>query len=160
VRKLSGLSEATAHRIAERVEHAETAMQTTVGAARQYAEADAKAVAGAERAIQGVLERFRQDTEGLDQSARLPQSEGRGIRDEVEKLLVALQFQDRMSQILRQVMGDMDKLHAELRSDERSAAAFDTASWLAALEGTYATQEQRVNHGRAAAGHSTGITFF
>lgn len=161
VRKLSALSEKTARRIAERVDAAGTGMERTIGAARQYAEADAVTIAAAEDSIREVVECFRRETSGLEQSARLLQTEGRGIRDDVQHLLVDLQFQDRMSQILRQVMGDMDKLHSRVAA-ERGSFSADAAAWLAAIESTYAMREQRVNHGAttAVANDSDGITFF
>jgi len=159
VRKLSGTSEATAKRIRDRVESAEAVMNRTLTLAHQYAESDARLITEAEESIHGVLDQYRQQTDGLESSARVLQVEGRGIRTVVEELLVALQFQDRMSQILLQVTGDMERLRQSVSSED---CEFSTApdEWMRTLEQSYATQEQRENHGVPTSEHSSGITFF
>jgi methyl-accepting chemotaxis protein len=161
VRKLSAVSETTAKAIAERVETASAGMERTIANARDYAQTDTATIANAESAIQHVVDGFQRETAGLEASARLLQSEGRGVREEISNLLVALQFQDRMSQMLCHVVADMGKLH------ERAAAAgcafdSDPGAWLAELQATYAMHEQRVNHGAAGepAGSPDAITFF
>jgi methyl-accepting chemotaxis protein len=158
VRKLSGLSEATAKRISERVEAAEVALNGTIGAACRFADNDTRSIALAEQSIHEVVERFRLGTQGLEQSAHLLQTEGRGIRGEIERLLVDLQFQDRMNQILQHVGADMTKLAGRVSTADEGR--IDPDQWMLELERTYATQEQRVNHGAAGAAASGGITFF
>jgi len=112
-----------------------------------------------------VLERFQNITGRLADSADLLKQESYGIRDEMTEVLVNLQFQDRVSQILSHVRDNMHALHehllqASLAPDQ--AVAVDARQWLARMEATYATDEQRrIHHGDAAAQHnSQDITFF
>jgi len=94
--------------------------------------------------------------------------ESEGIRDEISDVLVSLQFQDRTSQILSHVRNNMDSLHRRLaecrqeqgRSGQRTQ--IDAKAWLAEMELTYATEEQRQIHrgAQSAAAAAQEITFF
>jgi methyl-accepting chemotaxis protein len=159
VRRLSALSKETATRIAGRVDAAGTAMERTVAIARQQVEADANTVRVAEASIGGVVASFESAAQNLVASAKLLQTEGAGVREDISLLLVDLQFQDRMSQILRQVMSDMTKLEGAL-DDTARAGKIDADDWLRAMESTYATREQRVNHGGKSDQPSDAISFF
>lgn len=159
VRNLAGLSKATVARIAAVVEKATIILTGTVSATRDQSEADTVTVQNAQSAIAAVVDRIEGATSRLAESARLLESESRGVRAEVSSLLVDLQFQDRMSQILCHVKGDMARLEAEIA---RQGAEFsvDVHEWLASMEQAYATNEQRANHGAGGETKTQGITFF
>lgn len=159
VRRLSALSKETASRISSRVEAAGRTMDNTVHIARQQVDYDAATVRSAESSIGAVMSRFGAATQTVAQAAALLQTEGSGVRDEISSLLVELQFQDRMSQILRQVMTDMAKLEAALVAPSEHAR-LDPEHWLSDMECTYATHEQRVNHGARRETPSDDIRFF
>ncbi|RMU46178.1 hypothetical protein ALP29_200444 [Pseudomonas syringae pv. avii] len=111
------------------------------------------------------MERFQTITRHLAESADLLKQESYGIRDEMTEVLVSLQFQDRVSQILSHVRDNIDALHAHLLQASQSpdqAVAIDARQWLARMESTYATDEQRRTHrGESAAQqNSQEITFF
>ncbi len=157
VRKLATNSGDTAAQIRAKVDLVGRAMADTLNYANECAEADTQAIRGAEDTINGVVQRFTGVTDGLTESARVLQNESHGIRDEISNLLVSLQFQDRTSQILTHVTGDM----ATLRERVANGANFDSEAWLNQMQQTYATREQRVNHGaEAATADAAGITFF
>ena len=159
VRRLAGLSNDTALRITSQIKAASLILNRTVGAAQKQASADASTVRNSEAVIGEVIARFQAATHGLADSARLLKTEGRGVREEVSNLLVDLQFQDRMSQILRQVMDDMTKLDLQL-ADQGSDFSTDIEQWLEDMEGSYATDEQRNNHGTGGTAKSDEVTFF
>jgi len=159
VRRLSALSKETATRISARVETAGRMMEATVQMARHQVDRDAATVHGAEASIGAVMTRFRGSTESIAEAASLLLSEGNGVREDIGSLLVDLQFQDRMSQILRQVMGDMAKLEAAL-ADGAGGAQLSPEAWLAEMERNYATHEQRVNHGARSDAPAQDISFF
>ena len=157
VRKLATNSGDTAAQIRAKVDLVGRAMAETLHYANQCAEEDTRSIRGAEDTINGVVQRFTGVTDGLTESARVLQTESHGIRNEISNLLVSLQFQDRTSQILNQVTGDM----ATLRERIANGAHFDSEAWLNQMQQTYATREQRVNHGaEAATADASGITFF
>ncbi|MCP3292138.1 chemotaxis protein, partial [Aeromonas hydrophila] len=117
-----------------------------------------------------VLERFRMATTSLAESAALLQSESTGIHREISDVIVSLQFQDRVSQILGHVRQNMDSLNDHLissrtRTHQSGPIQIDAESWLADMELSYATDEQRnIHHGRktptATPSSNADVTFF
>jgi methyl-accepting chemotaxis protein len=95
----------------------------------------------------------------LVRSAEIMQQEGKGIRNEIEDMLVALQFQDRTSQILAQVSSNLDELKESVGQGNDNLNA---AVWLEKMERGYAMLEQRLNHvGQSGAENvESDITFF
>jgi methyl-accepting chemotaxis protein len=159
VRTLSHLSAEAARNIADKVDLAGAAMQRTIESAKLYAVQDAEAIRRAEAAISTVVERFQSSTSALNASARDLQTSGRQIREEIQTLVVELQFQDRMSQILQQVTNDMKKLEG-LMKEAGASFSPDVAAWLADMKSSYATAEQRQNHDGTATQSSEAVTFF
>ena len=159
VRKLSTLSSDTGKKMSEKVGIINTSITDVFEVAELSSENDMQSVASSESTIKHVLDRFHEVTSQLSNSAELLQHESAGIGGEISEVLVALQFQDRTSQILAHVRGNMDNLHRHLSDKD---TGIDAKSWLAEMELTYATDEQRkIHHGaRAAASEAQEITFF
>nr|WP_310887581.1 methyl-accepting chemotaxis protein [Pseudomonas syringae] len=165
VRSLSSKSSETGQQMSAKVDIINNAITQLVQAASSGADQDSHSVAASEQSIQNVLERFQSITGRLAESADLLKQESYGIRDEMTEVLVNLQFQDRVSQILAHVRDNIDSLHAHLLQASQSpdeAVAIDARQWLARMESTYATDEQRRTHrGESAAQlDSQEITFF
>ncbi|WP_375233983.1 methyl-accepting chemotaxis protein [Pseudomonas avellanae] len=165
VRSLSSKSSETGQQMSAKVDIINNAITQLVQAASSGADQDSHSVTASEQSIQHVLERFQTITRHLAESADLLKQESYGIRDEMTEVLVSLQFQDRVSQILSHVRDNIDALHAHLLQASQSpdqAVAIDARQWLARMETTYATDEQRRTHrGESAAQqNSQEITFF
>ncbi|CAM3370990.1 chemotaxis protein [Pseudomonas floridensis] len=165
VRSLSSKSSETGQQMSAKVDIINNAITQLVQAASSGADQDNHSVAESEQSIQHVLQRFQSITSRLAQSADLLKQESYGIRDEMTEVLVSLQFQDRVSQILSHVRDNIDSLHSHLQQSSQSpdlAIAIDAREWLARMESTYATDEQRRTHrGESAAQqNSQEITFF
>jgi methyl-accepting chemotaxis protein len=164
VRTLSSQSSETGQKMSAKVDIINAAITQLVQAASSSAGHDSDSVSESENSIQRVLERFKSVTRRLSDSAGLLQKESMGIRDEMTDVLVSLQFQDRVSQILSHVRTNMEALHQHLldaRQDPQKLEHIDVKAWLANMELTYATDEQRQNHhGNTAASTSHEITFF
>ncbi|WP_375233914.1 methyl-accepting chemotaxis protein [Pseudomonas syringae group genomosp. 3] len=165
VRSLSSKSSETGQQMSAKVDIINNAITQLVQAASSGADQDSQSVSTSEQSIQNVLERFQTITRHLAESADLLKQESYGIRDEMTEVLVSLQFQDRVSQILSHVRDNIDALHAHLLQASESpdqAVAIDARQWLARMESTYATDEQRRTHrGESAAQqNSQEITFF
>jgi len=165
VRSLSTKSSETGQQMSAKVDVINNAITQLVQAASSSADQDSHSVAASENSIQVVLERFQNITGRLAESADLLKQESYGIRDEMTEVLVNLQFQDRVSQILSHVRDNMHALHDHLLLCSQApdqAVAVDARQWLARMEATYATDEQRrIHHGEAAVQqNSQDITFF
>ena len=165
VRSLSSKSSETGQQMSAKVDIINNAITQLVQAASSSADQDSHSVAESENSIQVVLTRFQTITGRLAESADLLKQESYGIRDEMTEVLVNLQFQDRVSQILSHVRDNMHALHDHLLQASQTPdqpVAIDARQWLARMETTYATDEQRrLHHGEASVQpNSQDITFF
>jgi methyl-accepting chemotaxis protein len=165
VRSLSSKSSETGQQMSAKVDIINNGITQLVHAASSSADQDSQSVAASENSIQVVLQRFQNITGRLAESADLLKQESRGIGDEMTEVLVDLQFQDRVSQILSHVRGNMEDLHDHLLQASKApdqVATIDARQWLARMDATYATDEQRrTHHGEAPVQqNSQDITFF
>ena len=169
VRLLSKQSGETGKKIADTVQTVNQAIASTLQVSRQYAQQDAQMVSHSEQVMENVLGQFRSTATGLNDSAEVLRQESQLIQGEISEVLVALQFQDRVSQVLSHVRDDQDKLGRTLMDggQDRAAGAeppaIDPPAWLAALASTYTMQEQHAAHGgdpAQAPASSNDITFF
>ena len=67
------------------------------------------------------------------------------IEKDLERVVLGLQFQDRLNQTLTNVACDMARFTDWMRRNEHASPA-DAMHWLAELERTYTMQEQRARH--------------
>lgn len=174
VRMLSKQSGETGKKIADTVETVNKAIANTLQVSRQYAEQDARMVSHSEQVIETVLGEFHGTANDLSHSADVLRQESQLIQGEISDVLVALQFQDRVSQMLCHVRDDQGKLGQTLGqgvdaiADGIAPQPIDTDAWLDALASTYTTQEQYAMHGSgghasaqvSAPSSSAEITFF
>ena len=173
VRKLSNLSGETGRKITERIQQINDAVGVAFGNAEKSASQDAQVLNRSEEVIHSVLDQFRGVTASLVESATILHESGLQVKREVAESIVQLQFQDRVSQILAHVRDSILSLQTYLQqSEERyhnhgQFVAADLSSLLNELERSYATNEERSNHGQKS-GKTSGkpapaddeITFF
>jgi len=157
VRKLSTQSGATGTKIAAKVDHINRAMESTLSQVRQSSSADMELINRSEHTINAVLERFQGTSQSMRADADLLLGENTEIKHNIDEVLIALQFQDRVSQILAHVTGDMRKLGEKVATEVP-----DPSQWLSQLERTYTTLEQVQVHrsGRTQAPAKSTVTFF
>jgi methyl-accepting chemotaxis protein len=170
VRALSSMSGQTGEEIGEMMREVNTKLGSALEISHQYSEQDARVVEEAELLISQVLNRFRSTTASLEDSTEMLVQENLNIQKEIGGVLVALQFQDRVSQMLGQVRDNMDKLEEKLEADHDilhqggNPDKVDVSAWLKALQNTYTTPEQHHIHtgsGQADVADDAGeITFF
>ncbi len=168
VRKLSNLSGATGKKIGETVATVNKAITATLQISQQYAQQDEELLVNSEQVIKHVVGRVQVAAGGLATSSDVLRRETRSISEEISEVLVALQFQDRVHQILGHVSTDMGKLKARIDQQDQQRAAggvqtvFDSVAWLDELSRTYTVSEQHVVHGGGAPGKASEseITFF
>ena len=163
VRKLSNLSSETGKKMSGKVSVISNAISGVTQAADESARNDAESVGGSEDTIRAVLARFNGLTSRLAESADIMQKESGGVREEIEGLLVSLQFQDRVSQILTHVRANIDGLADVIARDYGPGGeSIDIGQWLVEMEASYTTDEQRMNHQGSQTNvvASHGVTFF
>ncbi len=134
VRKLSQRSAEIGVQIGTRVTQVSTIMNQTLLSARDATAADK--LSGT--IVEDVLSHVRK----LGESAEGMHRHGMVVRGEVEHLLMAMQFQDRVSQILCGVNDDMVRLDTALASNEHDALP-DVQEWMDSLRQTYTMEDQK-----------------
>ncbi len=115
--------------------------------------------------VREVVDSFETGMTQLAGAIEAMARERREVRDDVSRVLVALQFQDRVSQILSHVTRNLQELQVELDGGRGDAA--DAREWLQRLATTYSTPEELRNlqpgaaaGPRAAARPADEITYF
>ncbi|MDF1762836.1 MAG: methyl-accepting chemotaxis protein [Oleibacter sp.] len=162
VRKLSTLSSETGKNMSKKVNIINEAIAKTFEISEKSAMEDSEVLKRSENSVSDVLATFTQIVEGLVQSTKTLQEEGHDIRCEIEEMLVALQFQDRTSQILNHIKVNLDDLEQVIVQKD-GVDTLDISDWLKKMEEGYATTEQRRNHSgqsNAALETEQEITFF
>jgi methyl-accepting chemotaxis protein len=168
VRKLSSMSGETGRKISETVITVNAAIARTVQMSRHHAEQDTLTLADSERVVSQVIEHFRTTAQTIVRSSHDVQQQSANVADEIAQVLVALQFQDRVSQMLTLITRDLDKLQHQL--DERhelslsgqTLAPMTSDRWLHELSTAYTMPEQHAIHGGKAHAQADAneITFF
>ena len=168
VRTLSARSGETGQRIGETVSIVNTAIHKTLDISREYAKTDAQTLNNASEVIKGVITRFHHSASGIVSHNEAMRSQSEIVAQDIAEVLVSLQFQDRISQMLGHVSGDIDKLLAHLHASNeqrrlgQEPAVLDVDRWLDELAQTYTMPEQHDIHRGEAPGkrNDSEITFF
>jgi methyl-accepting chemotaxis protein len=133
---------------------------------------DAAAIRTSEESIRTVLERQRERTSQFAANASSTRAGHNAIKNLIEDALVNLQFQDRVSQILAQVVGAMQQADAPAfdgsgepegePAGDPEVAAEAQRQQLREMASTYTTDEQRRIHAGLEAGSVAPreVTFF
>jgi methyl-accepting chemotaxis protein len=164
VRRLSAESGDTGRRIGEQVHQFGERMQQALAQATQTTESDHRVILASEATINSVVERVDSTVTELHERAAEQSAHGALVKNEIEQLLVALQFQDRVQQILEQLNTSIQGALGEMQQALRSGKAPDKVAWQAILTAGYTTAEQRIvsSGPRAAAAPQAAVetTFF
>jgi methyl-accepting chemotaxis protein len=168
VRRLSTESGDTGKRIGDQVNDFSGRMHEALTRAAQHTERDAGVIHASERTINEVVEQVDGAVSQLNERAAELAARGEAVRAQVEQLMVAFQFQDRVHQIMDQVAQSIGQGVARLQQALAAGAAPGADEWTALLSAGYTTDEQRAvgNGGNgggaraASASSSSDTTFF
>jgi methyl-accepting chemotaxis protein len=141
VRKLSQRSAETGRQIAARVTQVSAIMAQTLMSARDSHTQDKLSVSLSGNIVEDVLNHVRK----LGASADAMHSHGMVVRGEVEHLLMAMQFQDRVSQMLVSVNEDMVRLEQAVEAGNDNALP-SVQEWMESLSKTYTMEDQKHRH--------------
>jgi len=140
VRNLSTAARDTGKRITEKVGAVSASLLQIGATSERVAARDTEAVASSEARIQSVLSRFAASTVRLEQIAGESRAQSAQIKGEIAESLVQLQFQDRVGQILAQVVAAMNELGVSHGDGEQARAHLER------MMRSYTTDEQRRIH--------------
>ncbi len=146
VRALSEAARQTGKSITDKVGLINKALGQIGATSESLASRDKAAVEESEAEVHEVLERFKERANALNAVAQRAGQHSAAIKDDVSEALVQLQFQDRTSQILGQVIDAMEHVSTLQRSDPDVPLQDDARECLERMTSAYTTEEQRRNH--------------
>jgi methyl-accepting chemotaxis protein len=159
VRRLSLMSGDTGKIITERVNQITDTVKTTLKTAQKVNERDRAALNRSGQVVKDVLGYVQ----NLGDAAETMRNQGVVIRNDVENLLVTLQYQDRVSQMLAVLDRDISKL---LLAIDEGKGLPSTSDWMNELETYYTMKDQQHSHVQSRAAvtatepQDADITFF
>lgn len=164
VRRLSTESGDTGKRIGDQVRQFGSRMQQALADADQHTQRDAVAMEASSHTVNAVIADVDGAVSELNALATELRARGEAVKLQVEQLMIAFQFQDRVHQILDQVRHSMGDAANHLQQALAGGVAPDPAAWNALLTDGYTTDEQRAAASgagsTAAAPSNTETTFF
>ena len=167
-RTLSNQSGETGQRIAEKVKIISQAIIETCEDVRVSVATEGDSLATSQKIIDAALLDFKSVVEVFQNASGKLQTESMGIQAEINQALIAFQFQDRVSQILSQVIKSLDKL-PEIFDQERASyqgdgvlRVLDPQAMLDEIKKTYVMSDQHVIHagGKVEQNKGSDISFF
>jgi len=164
VRRLSAESGDTGRRIADQVNRFGQRMGETLSQADEHARRDSSGIQQSEQTIREVIGDVDAAVAQLHERAASLRARGEAVRAQVEQLMIAFQFQDRVSQILDQVGASIHTATQRLQTAMADGHVPAPGEWQALLSAGYTTAEQRAiaspDTQASASAASAGTTFF
>ncbi|MFG6463901.1 methyl-accepting chemotaxis protein [Roseateles sp. DXS20W] len=164
VRRLSAESGDTGRRIGGQLTDFNDRMQQALQQATSQAAQDTQAIQASEQTVGEVVAQVNATVAALQQRSAEQSAQGELVRAQVEQLLTAFQFQDRVHQILDQLRDSMAQASVALQDAAAADQAPDADHWRRLLAAGYTTAEQRaVSHGQpvqATPARNIETTFF
>lgn len=165
VRTLSTRSSDTGKKMSESVDVINNSIADLIKLSDESIQKDSKLIDDSDQKVKTILLNLQESSEGLSVSSENIKQQGVAIQREVSEVIVALQFQDRVSQILMHVRENMAELVGKAESylqTPEAESALELDQWLNKMESRYATQEQRNIHSgnRPVQDDNQEITFF
>jgi len=154
VRRLSNESGDTGRRIGDQVQQFGSQMQHALSQADEQAVRGANSIQASEQTIRQVVADVDGAVMQLQTRAIELRARGEDAKTQVQNLMLAFQFQDRVHQILDQVSASIHGAMARLQAGLAEGRAPDAAEWAALLSAGYTTLEQHA----AASGGVQGST--
>jgi len=151
VRKLASMSAETGQKMREKVSSIGEAVGDTLKQAENSISHNQTAVDDGKGTIESVFGKLQGTIEVLQDDSSSLRSCGSDIRDEISKVLVSFQFQDRVSQILGRVNTDLSSIvhqvdEAHMKRVSGDSVLVDYAVHAEGMAAGYTTEEQAHNH--------------
>jgi len=152
VRNLSTQSGDTGDRITEKINEFNKIMDKVAGYSKHANKFITHAVDDGEEIIERVITHLETYATTLKHDGSDLLHVGEDVAGEIDNMLIAFQFQDRVSQIMQHVTGSVDEIELILverqrqRQSGEEVTPFDIESLLSHMKTTYTTTEQHQAH--------------
>lgn len=142
VRLLSHESGQTGERISQVIGQVSEAIHRARNSYDSFTEHDKALMNKASSTIEGVVQRINATASDVIASTQNLMQQSQTIRQEIDEVLVAVQSQDRISQMLQHTCANQEHLLSALDTGSTPG----TSEWLAQLRATYTTPEEQAAH--------------
>jgi methyl-accepting chemotaxis protein len=167
-RMLSNQSGETGRHIAEKVKVISAAILETCQLVKGSVTQEEDSLAASQAVIARVIEDFKTVNDTFQRSSDTLKLASMGIQGEINQALVEFQFQDRVSQIMTQVIKNMEMMPTVLKDGQQAFAdtgvltASDPQLLLGEMKKSYVMADQHVIHsgGKVDQAKSSDISFF
>ncbi|MEO5341917.1 MAG: methyl-accepting chemotaxis protein [Gammaproteobacteria bacterium SHHR-1] len=152
VRTLSGQSAKTGDQIAQKIKSIGAALHRVFESSEKVHESEEETIHQGERTIERVIEGLSGQTESLQHDGEELLKLGGEISHEIDQVLTAFQFQDRVSQILAQVARSLQETAGRIeqraiqRGRGQAIEPLNIDQLLEEMRASYATIEQHLDH--------------
>ncbi len=100
----------------------------------------------ASEAVARVLAMIRRSVNALEQIAKPFAHETEMVSQQVDRMYIGFQYQDRISQMMSLLLEDIQRLQEVMEQPGADPSALAQQQWLTRLESQYAMTEQRQSH--------------
>ncbi|MCP3666203.1 MAG: hypothetical protein GY696_27510 [Gammaproteobacteria bacterium] len=152
VRNLSTQSGQTGDLITKKTNELNVVMNQLVKFSSNSNESISNAIDRGEGIVEGVIDHLESRTTSLESESAELLNLSNTISGEIQQMLVAFQFQDRVSQILKQVTDSLNEVESlisnrhSLHLEGEDPGKLDIEGLLSHMKSTYTTTEQHSNH--------------
>ncbi len=152
VRMLATSSAEIAGNMIEQSNAIQSKISDTMHTAETTAEQESKLLIDSESILSNVIERYDITLQTLTKSSTQLAQVGKDFRHDINDALLALQFQDRVCQILGNLKGNLEKTHQKLTQAENDHARGHKGTleradqWLEEFKPDFTTGEERKNY--------------
>lgn len=159
MRQLSSQSAESSTNMSKKVASIDDAMAKFYGEEKETGDVEAMYVSRAETIINDVVKRFNKITLDMEESIKVMEGESRHIQDDISSALVAMQFQDRVSQIMAHVADNIDALNKLI---EVGVHNLDADAWLSEMESKFSIDEEyaSLSGEQTSSVNSSSLTYF
>lgn len=152
VRKLAGTSADTGSRISKTVKDINTAMNSALKVAKDTSQTDGDSIHSSAQNIEKVLTDIESTLNTFKHNGQMMTQANGEIQTEIYSVITALQFQDRVTQMLEHAehnLNDMTELvnsNAQIELSDRDAESVHKNNMLESMELRYTMPEELMNH--------------
>lgn len=152
VRKLATMSGETGKNIIEQAEAIKDRLNSALHTTEESTQKETQLVADSEFTIARVIERYRNTSEVLAESSKELWDINSRTRSDIDEVLIALQFQDRVSQVLGNLRTNLNQFSTNIEEAQQRHSVgdwegpADASHWLEHMKLEYTTADERRAH--------------
>ncbi len=155
VRTLSGKSGETGRDIGKKIEAITAAIQATINAAERLVQHDESNLQLLDRSVNEVTERLGEEINLLHDAGHRLHNLSCETENNIEQIIIKLQFQDRVNQILHHLQTDIVNIAGTV---DDNLEQLDENNWKREFQKRFSTEEEY--QGRISHTTNSDITFF